>query len=109
MSQNSLDNLKKGVAYQFKEGEKKPTEEVIKREATKKENRLVSDICIKWIEKNFGIALDKLERDVKNGKISPDTLVRILQFIADYAGQKPVERQEIVGGDLNIQVVNDNN
>ena len=93
MSENSLKNLEKskGVFANDKELARKAQ---IKSTEAKKQNKTFRDACNFVLDNNQEIALSDLAAELANA--SAETKIKILQFLADYSGQKPTDKQEVI-------------
>ena len=93
MSENSLKNLEKskGVFANDKELARKAQ---IKSTEAKKQNKTFRDACKFVLDNNQEIALSDLAAELANA--SAETKIKILQFLADYSGQKPTDKQEVI-------------
>lgn len=93
MSENSLKNLEKGKPFSAdckeiaREAQKKSTE-------ARKQNKTFRDACKFVLDNNQEIALSDLAAELANA--SAETKIKILQFLADYSGQKPTDKQEVI-------------
>ena len=104
---NSRANLLKGVEHQFKQGEKKPKEEVEQREATKARKRsfkeeFEAELAAMVKDKNGNMTTTKnaISKMAVQKAMKGD--LRALELIRDTIGEKPVENITIANVDADI-------
>ena len=105
MHPNSLKNLELGCGFNTETARKaKEKSDETKKRKTDLRELLEISLLLKNVEtgeqNNIAITNSLIERAIKGD-------VKAYEVIRDTIGQKPVERQEIIGGDLTIEVVND--
>lgn len=70
----------------------------------RKEKKLFKDACKIVLDDVQEIALSNLTEELNSSNLAPETKIKILQFLADYSGQKPSEKQEILSSNLQINI-----
>ena len=110
MSENSLKNLEKskGIFATDKELARKAK---IKSDEAKKEKKLLQQVAEEKLNKRYSDgttfqekSLDLIEEYILTGIVKPDDLIKMLTFLRDTAGQKPTDKQEVIGN-LGIEKV----
>ena len=90
MSENSLKNLKPNT-FNDSEIAKKAQKESVK---SRHKNRAFREACKFVLDNNQEVALSDLAADLANAPA--ELKIKILQFLADYSGQKPTDKQEVI-------------
>ena len=103
MAENSLLNLKKGSSFATngkdfaRNAQKKSVEK-------RKENKMLKDVALDILNKTYNDgstfqekAICLIEEQVLTGVLKPDELIKLLTFLRDTSGQKPVDKQEVNG------------
>lgn len=90
MSENSLKNLRPNTFNDSEIAKKAQKKSVESRH----KNKTFRDACKFVLDNNQEIALSDLAAELANA--SAETKIKILQFLADYSGQKPTDKQEVI-------------
>lgn len=107
MNENSLKNLEKRKSFS-KDNVEFSLECQKKGAAKRKENKLMREVAAEKLLKKFNgvtfqdFSLDKLLEYCQKEGADPETILKILTFLRDTAGQKPKEDVAVV----NMPIIN---
>ena len=94
MSENSLKNLEMANPennFNNSEVARKAQKKAVK---SRHKNKAFRDACKFVLDNNQEVALSDLAADLANAPA--ELKIKILQFLADYSGQKPTDKQEVI-------------
>ena len=93
--QNNFNNSEVARSAQQKSVEARKENKRLAQVAEEKLNKAIEGITFQEV------SIDKLIEYVKSSDAKPEIIIKILEFLRDTSGQKPSDKQEIIG-DVNL-------